>query len=263
MTIAAAVLMCHAPIVLPEVGRDRAADCAPTTAAMRAAASALLAHAPEVLVIVSPHTPRRRDGWSIVDNRLAGDFAEFGAPEVKVDLPVAPEADLVHRAAASRGLRTYRSRLPKLDHGALVPLHFVQEAGWRGPTLLLAFPGEPTDAAAMGEAVAEAAARTGKRGAFLASGDMSHRLIPGAPAGHDPRAREFDAAFVERIQAGDLRGAVAIDPALRELAAEDVVDSVAVAAGATGWSSARHRFLAYEGPFGVGYCEAVLYENGA
>jgi aromatic ring-opening dioxygenase LigB subunit len=263
MTITASVLMCHAPIVLPEVGRDRAGDCAATTAAMRAAASVLVAAKPDVLVVASPHSPRRKDGWGIVDNRLAGDFAEFGAPEVRVELPVSADADLVHRAAATRGIRTYRSRLPRLDHGALVPLHFAQEAGWRGPTLLLAFPADPSDAVAMGEALAEAATRSGRRWVFLASGDMSHRLTPGAPAGHDPRAREFDAAFVERIQAGDLRGAVAIDPALRELAAEDVVDSVAVAAGATGWSSAGHRFLAYEGPFGVGYCEAVLYESGA
>jgi aromatic ring-opening dioxygenase LigB subunit len=39
-----------------------------------------------------------------------------------------------------------------------------------------------------GQAVRAAADRTGRRIAFIASGDMSHRLTPDAPAGYSPRA---------------------------------------------------------------------------
>jgi AmmeMemoRadiSam system protein A len=52
-----------------------------------------------------------------------------------------------------------------------------------------------------------------------------------------------------------------VDLDLRELAAEDVVDSCAVAAGAVDYRSDGHRTYGYEGPFGVGYLEALLYED--
>jgi AmmeMemoRadiSam system protein A len=47
---------------------------------------------------------------------------------------------------------------------------------------------------------------------------------------------------------------------LREIAAEDVVDSCTVAAAAVDFDARGHRVLHYEGPFGVGYLEAILHE---
>jgi MEMO1 family protein len=115
---------------------------------------------------------------------------------------------------------------------------------------------------AMGEAIRTVAEASGKRWAVIASGDMSHRLQPGAPCGFEARAREFDAGFVSRVRAGDYRAACAPDPVLQELAAEDVVDSTLVAASAVGFRSDGHVFLSYEGPFGVGYCESLLFSDG-
>jgi AmmeMemoRadiSam system protein A len=113
----------------------------------------------------------------------------------------------------------------------------------------------------MGQSIARAAEQAGERWVILASGDMSHRLNPNAPSGYHPLAKEFDRTFKARIDAGDLRGACAIDPGLREIAAEDVIESTAVAAGAVGYRSHGHRTYSYEGPFGVGYLEAVLHEE--
>jgi MEMO1 family protein len=143
-----------------------------------------------------------------------------------------------------------------------VPLYFVRHAGWDGPTLLIALPYPGTGSEdAMGRAIAAAATAASQRWAILASGDMSHRLIPSAPAGYHPQAKVFDRSFKQRIDAGDLRGACSVDPDLRELAAEDVVDSCTVAAAAVGYDGRGHRTYGYEGPFGVGYLEAVLYEH--
>jgi aromatic ring-opening dioxygenase LigB subunit len=224
-------------------------------------AARLVAAAPDVLVIASPHTPRLRGSWGFVaQDRLVGDFGQFRAPGVRIELPVATDAIARIRAeAAADGVPTAAIRVAALDHGAMVPLHFVSRAGWAGPTVLIALPWDGAPPAALGVAIARAAAASGQRWAVLASGDMSHRLIPGAPSGFHPRAKAFDAAFVERVTAGDLRGAAAIDADLRELAAEDVIDTTALAAAAVGWDASGHEVLAYEGPFGVGYCEAILY----
>ena len=47
---------------------------------------------------------------------------------------------------------------------------------------------------------------------------------------------------------------------LQDLAAEDAVDSTLVAAAAANWDAAGHEVLSYEGPFGVGYGVAILYQ---
>lgn len=257
-----AVLMCHAPIVIPEVAGERAGDCRDSTAGMRAAGAFLAGLDLDALVVLSPHTPRHPSAFTMAaGDVLRGDFGAFRAPQVRFELPVARDgADAI--AAACRGVglpHPQEVRVEPLDHGAAVPLYFAWEAGWRGPTVLMGFPFNSNlrADAALGEAVAAAADVMGQRWALLASGDMSHRLLPGAPAGFDPRAREFDAWIVDRVREGDYDGATAVDGRLRRLAAEDVVDSVAVASAAC-QGSEGHRLLSYEGPFGVGYLVAIL-----
>jgi MEMO1 family protein len=266
MPIPCAVLMCHAPIVVPDVAGNRARQCGETTRAMADVAARLRAHAPDVLVIISPHAARHAARWGIcTQTPLQGNFGRFGADHIGVTLPGAPDA-AARLAVQARELRLTTRELAgdELDHGTLVPLYFMSKAGWNGPTLLLAppVPGSRTEER-MGQAIAHSAEQAGERWVVLASGDMSHRLIPGAPSGYHPLAKEFDRTFKARIDAGDLRGACAIDGDLRELAAEDVVDSCKVAAAAVGYRSHGHRTYAYEGPFGVGYLEAVLFEEAA
>lgn len=263
MSLPITALMCHAPIVVPAVGGERGQDCLATTEAMAEVARRLVAAAPDVLVVISPHTPRAEGAWAVVDGpRIHGDLGAFGAPGARVDLPAAEAfRERLHAEAPRHGAPTVRLRDRPLDHGALVPLWFVCQAGWRGPTVVIALPWVGAEAP-MGRALA-ALAEGPERVAILASGDMSHRLQPGAPSGYDPRARAFDAAFVEALRRGDLRGATRPDPLLRELAAEDVVASVTVAAAAVDWRTDGLRVLSYEGPFGVGYCEAVLFEEAA
>ncbi|HRR92016.1 MAG TPA: AmmeMemoRadiSam system protein A, partial [bacterium] len=88
---------------------------------------------------------------------------------------------------------------------------------------------------------------------FVASGDMSHRLIPGAPAGYDPMGEVFDQAMVEILKNGNLKALLEIDPDLAERAGECGLRSLIMLAGIMDGKRIRTRFLSYEGPFGVGY----------
>lgn len=242
-----AALMCHAPIVLPEVGGRDARECVRTTRAMREVAARAVAAHPDRIVLVSPHSPRRRREWSAWTGQHRGDLSAFRAPQVRVDLPDAPEV------AVALDLPAVHSTEP-LDHGAMVPLAFLWAAGWRGPTAILAQPWEEPGALAMGQRLAALPGRT----VVIASGDMSHRLLPGAPAGYHPRARAFDRAFVDGLERADWAAALAAG--WREEAAEDVVESSAFAMGAVG-APRNPEVLAYEGPFGVGYTEAVFADE--
>jgi AmmeMemoRadiSam system protein B len=216
---------------------------------------------PQSMVAVSPHSPRERRAYGIwTGEALQGSLAQFGAPRASVRFPIDQElANTIVAETKGRGLATWEISGEPLDHGAVVPLWFLAEAGWRGPTVLLSlnYPGEG-GLDDLGEAIAAAASLTRRRVAFLASGDMSHCLKPGAPAGFHPRAKEFDREFVRRVQRGDYRSLHDMDPELTEIAAEDVLDSTLVAAAATGWDATGHKLLSYEGPFGVGYGVAVL-----
>jgi aromatic ring-opening dioxygenase LigB subunit len=163
-----------------------------------------------------------------------------------------------------QGQETWMIEDAELDHGAVVPLWFLAEAGWNGPTMVvsLCHPGQ-ADVVTFGMALRQAAYDAGGRVAFLASGDMSHRLTPEAPCGFEPRAAAFDRWLVETVRAGDYQGLLQPDPALESLAGEDALDSILVATGATDFHSSGHEMLSYEGPFGVGYGVAILFDAAA
>lgn len=261
-SIVFSALLPHPPIVVPAVGRGREAECRRTLEACREVGRRLVAAAPARLVLVSPHSPRQERAFGVWDGpRLRGDLGDFAAPRATVELPTDPELqDALAYAAAARGVALESIPSGPLDHGAVVPLWFLAEAGWQGPTTVLALPwpgGAPLDA--MGHALAEALGNLGRPAALVASGDMSHRVLPGAPAGFHPRAKDFDEALVELVRAGRLAEAQAIDPVLRELAAEDAVDSLTVVAAAHGFAARGCEVFSYEHPFGVGYMVAVLH----
>lgn len=266
--IACSALMCHAPIVIPEVGVGVApAEVAATTRAMTEAAERIIAHRPDLVVVLSPHARRDPWGWTLGDDAaIEGNFSAFGARRVGFRLPAAPdEAAAIEAAARSLGLQCRRRTLGPADHGASVPLHFLVEAGWRGRTVIVSFPYHPEHAQsrAMGDALRLAALDLGQRWAVIASGDLSHRLRPGAPSGFHPKARDFDAGVAEQVEAGQYRRAVEVAPELRRAAAEDVIDSLEVASAAFGWDAEGHRMLSYDAPYGVGYLVALLHDEGA
>ena len=260
--VVCAVLMPHAPILVPDVGGQRGEAAIASCRAMRTAAACVMRHAPESLVLISPHSPRQPNAFGLwADNPLRGTFEEFSAPEVEVSLPLDRSlVQAIMAAARVRDLATWPIHRHPLDHGAMVPLWFLIEAGWSGPTVILSLNDPEADGLiALGEAIATAAATVPRRIALVASGDMSHRLTPGAPCGFHPQAHRFDETFIQLIRAGEYRQIEAIAPKLRERAAEDAVDSTLIAAAAVNWQTTGHEVLNYEGPFGVGYGVAILF----
>lgn len=215
---------------------------------MREVAERVVRARPDRVVVISPHAPRHPDRFAAWTGRHVGDLGDFRTPQVAVDLPDAEEV------AAALGLPLIRPRPGWLDHGAMVPLGFLWKAGWRGPTAILALPrSRNPDCESIGRALAELPGQT----ALIASGDMSHRLIPGAPAGFHPQAVDFDRSFVKALQEEAWAGLA--ETPHRVEAAEDVVDSTRVALGAAG-QPLHAEVLHYEGPWGVGYTEAILYD---
>ena len=146
-----------------------------------------------------------------------------------------------------------------------MPLWFLRQAGFLGRVAVFGFPWDsaPGDSRRFGQAIATAMDSLGRSWGLLASGDMSHALKQGAPAGFHPRAHLFDEQVVACVQEDRLGELDDIEPDLRNLAAEDVVESLETADGALGPERPGRRVLSYEAPFGVGYLVAVLKEARA
>ncbi len=258
-------LLPHPPIIVPEVGRGRLGDCMSTVDACRDFASRMMATAPDRLFMVSPHSPRQGGAFGIwAGARLRGDLGRFSAPGSAVDLPNDPEmAAALANEAERQGLGTWSIPEEPLDHGAVVPLWFLVEAGWDGPTCLASLPWHATPEVmeAFGRALGAAAAACAGRAALVASGDMSHKVKPDAPAGYHPRAIEFDHALTDLVRGGRLEAIGGIDAELRDLAAEDAADSSQIVAAAIGYRPHAHEVISYEHPFGVGYLVAIFHDG--
>ena len=87
-----------------------------------------------------------------------------------------------------------------LDHGSAVPLYFLDRNGWQGRVVALGYSFLTNeDHLKFGECIGTAADKVGRAVAFVASGDLSHRLKPDAPAGYNPSAHFFDEQVVDAL----------------------------------------------------------------
>ena len=63
--IAFAGLMPHAPILVPDVGRERLAEVSATVRAMTTVSRRAIASQPDTIVLISPHSPRQSGAFGV------------------------------------------------------------------------------------------------------------------------------------------------------------------------------------------------------
>jgi len=150
-----------------------------------------------------------------------------------------------------------------MDHGLMVPLYFLKKAGVDLPLVPVSITFLSLEEHyAFGKAIAEAARKLGRKIAVVASGDLSHRLMRGAPAGYDPRGREFDARVKELVENADVRGFLDLDLEFIERAGECGLRPIVILLGAFDGYNFKPEVLSYEGPFGVGYMVTTVEPEG-
>lgn len=251
----------HPPVMVPEVGGAQAPVVRASVEAMRDFSARIKASGAETVVLVSPHAPLAEHAFVAYDGaRLRGDFANFRAPQAIVEAPLDDELlGALQEAAAEDGYGLLRLAARQLDHGAAVPLYFLLRNGWRGRVVALGYCFlSDEDHVRFGRCVRRAVERTKRPVAFVASGDLSHRLIPDAPAGFHPEARRFDEEVVGSLRMNSPERIMHIDRGLRRIAGECGYRSILVALGACAEAAFECEVINYEAPFGVGYLVAQL-----
>ncbi|HBT95946.1 MAG TPA: hypothetical protein DEB24_07695, partial [Coriobacteriia bacterium] len=306
MPILGAFAVPHPPIIVPGVGKGEELEARATIDAFHEVGRRIAALEPELLVIVTPHGELFRDAFHVtvgsetadeqaVDGRVWGDFAEFRDPKNRLDCVL--DGEFVEAliavldgeggspgAAVSDGgdavdpadvlLPYVASPMPgnKLDHGCMVPLHFIsqyvsldlglnpdsdaQEPPCKIARVAVSLMG-PESHLRLGRAIARAVEVLDRRTVFIASGDLSHKL-EGSHYGFNPAGPVFDRKIVDIFTSGNLRKLLDFDEALREDAAECGLNSFIVMAGALEDLEIESELLSYEGPWGIGYGLAAI-----
>lgn len=254
----------HPPIMVPEVGREAIGEVRGSIAAMEEFTERVLKSGAETIVIISPHGPLEAGAFIAYSGAtLYGDFSKFRAPEATVQAAFDEELlSEIQEIAAKESLEVQRISRYDLDHGTAVPLYFLQRGGFTGSVVALGYSFLSNhEHIRFGNCITKAAGRVSRPTAFVASGDLSHRLLPSAPAGYEPQAYLFDEQVVEAIQAGNPSGVIDIDQELRRIAGECGYRSMLVAFGVAQDIEPNYEVLHYEAPFGVGYLVAQLTRN--
>lgn len=84
MTVSAAFMVPHPPLIIPEVGRGGEKQILATTNAYEKVAEEVAALKPDTIIITSPHSVMYADYFHISPgHRATGSFADFGASGVR------------------------------------------------------------------------------------------------------------------------------------------------------------------------------------
>jgi AmmeMemoRadiSam system protein A/AmmeMemoRadiSam system protein B len=248
--------------MVPEVGREAISEVIGSIDAMAELTRRIVENGAETLVLISPHAPLERNSFvAYRTSTVYGNFANFRAPETEVEFDLDAELlDGIVATAAEEGYSVIGlDERYELDHGSAVPLYFLQRNGWSGRLVALGYSFlSNEDHLKFGGCIMRAIAKVNRPTAFVASGDLSHRLKPEAPAGFSPTARLFDEQVVAAIRENTPHDIAQIDPDLRRVAGECGYRSMLVALGVIGGSPTDCEVLHYEAPFGVGYLVAQL-----
>jgi len=267
MGVKCAALLPHPPIVIEEIGGRELKKAEKTVQGFKKTAEEIAEFKDELdlMIFITPHGPVFRSTASlIIKEKLAGDFSDFGFPKLnfkeKSDAKFA-EKLLVNAEKKNLHLQPLRNNDLKnygidqeLDHGIMVPLNYLEEAGIKLPLLPISIGFISYDELyKIGQEIARTAKELDYKIAVIASGDLSHRLKKGAPAGYNPDAHIFDEKLLQYFKEKDFDSILNFEQELVEKAGECGLRPIVTMLGALDKLDVDVEVNSYEGPFGVGY----------
>ena len=268
-------LVSHVPtIMLPEAERRALNDgeeISLVPGLRRLRAEVLDPLAPETFVIFDTHWASTVEHLLTAHGRRSGRYTSDELPRgmhgIPYDFPGDPDlARAACAAALGAGQPAHASEDPALPlHYPTINLLHYLHRGERVVSVSCAQTGTTPDFLAMGRAVGEAVAATGRRVALLASGGLSHRFWPLAEIPRressdpvnvrTPEARAADELRIEWMLAGDHRRIIETMDDYAPFAPEGRFGHYLMAVAAVGGADCRaagRKFSRYESAIGTG-----------
>ena len=267
MSIIAAYMVPHPPMIVPAVGRGSERQIEATRAAYMRVAEEIAALAPETIIISSPHATMYADYFHISPGRSAeGSFSQFRAPQERFREEYDTElVKTIEHLAIAQDLPagTRGQRDPSLDHGTMVPLYFIRQMYSSFRLVRVGLSGLPLEEHYhLGQVIQKAVEETGRRTVYIASGDLSHKLQTYGPYGFAPEGPQYDTRIMDlcsRAAFGDLFD---FSEAFCEKASECGHRSFVIMAGALDGMAVEAERLSHEDVTGVGYGICAFHPAG-
>ncbi|MBR5965410.1 MAG: AmmeMemoRadiSam system protein A [Treponema sp.] len=258
MSIVAAFMVPHPPMIVPEVGRGSEKQVEKTIKAYERVAQEIAALKPDTIIISSPHSVMYADYFHISPGAgAAGSFADFGAPQVKFDVEYDQElVDCICGKAQETRFPagTLGEKRKELDHGTMVPLWFIQKKykdfklvriGLSGCDLLKHYE--------FGTLIKSATDELGKKVVYVASGDLSHKLQDYGPYGFAEEGPVYDKRIMDVCSGARFGELFDFDESFCEKAAECGHKSFVIMAGALDGRAVEAAQYSHQDVTGVGY----------
>ncbi|MCH4890522.1 AmmeMemoRadiSam system protein A [Acidaminobacter sp. JC074] len=265
-------LMPHPPIIIPEIGKGAEKDCQGLIDGLDQIGQQIKELQPDTILVITPHGPVFSDGIAIgYDEILKGDLSKFGYGSI--DCKKKNDLEMVDQIIFESGKidipclklndenASYFNISKKLDHGVLVPLHFVDKY-YRSYKLVHITYGlfSSHKLYEFGRCIQNVIRASGRSTVVIASGDMSHCLKEEGPYNYHPSGPIFDQKIRQILEDKDILSAMFFDEKLQKEAGECGKRSIDIMLGALDGYDYDAKVYGYDGPFGVGYL-AMGFEN--
>ena len=248
----------HSPILLPTIGKENFNLIEKTVRAMKKLEENFYLAKPETVIIISPHGLILPESFSIsLAKKYHSTLKQFGDLATKLEFKT--DLELIHKIKENLETKIPLTIISQeeLDHGASVPLFYLTEHLKDISLVPLSYSSlDYQTHFEFGQMLREEISKTNKRVAIIASGDLSHRLSPEAPAGFSPQGKTFDNKLIELLKKKDTQGILSLDPDLIKEAGECGLRSIIILLGLLKNLKYQPEILSYEAPFGVGYLVA-------
>ena len=258
MSIKAAYITPHPPLIFPEIGGGQENEIQSTINSMERMAGEIAEIAPETIIIISPHSIMYSDYIHVSPGKYAtGDMSQFKAPQIIIDVEydmdfVQDLETISEQSGISAG--TLGEKDSRLDHATMIPIRFINEKYSDYKAVRIAPAGISYDELyEFGKIIKHIADESDKDTVIIASGDLSHKLNDKGPYGYAKEGPEFDKLIAEAIRTANFNIFMDIDPSFEEKAADCGLRAFIIMAGALDKTDVNSELLSYEGPFGVGY----------
>ena len=267
MSIIAAYMVPHPPMIIPQIGRGNEKQIQETIDAYRNVAREIASLKPETIIISSPHSVMYSDYFHISPGKNAnGDFSNFHAREVRFHENY--DEELVSRICSLSDAEdfpagTLGERDRTLDHGTMIPLYFIRQFYSDFQLVRLGLSGlSLVDHYAFGRIIQKAVEDLDRRAVFVASGDLSHKLQSYGPYGYAKEGPQYDARVMDVCSRAAFGELLDFDESFCEKAAECGHRSFVIMAGALDGRAVDARQLSHQDVTGVGYGICSFHPTG-
>lgn len=257
MPIVFAAVSPHAPVLIPEIGKDNLKKLAKTQHALEQLEQDFYAAKPDSVLVISPHGKIFDDAFNInLNSDYTAGFKEFGdfGLELKFKSDYMTIQEIRAADESNKKFPLVLTSEPEIDHGFSIPLYYLTKHLKNIPIIPITYSAlDYKEHFAFGQFVYQQLAKINKRFAVVASGDLSHKLTKDSPGGYSAEGKKFDKKIVDLLKKNDFQGILNIEPELIKAAGECGLRSILILAGMIESLNTSAEVLSYEGPFGVGY----------